>query len=67
VYPLLKGDDERAVIARAHEDPLFVEDLVRNVAERLDSDVRIYWYSVAAENLDSVHDHNVFAMAERSH
>lgn len=67
VYPLLKGEDERSVIARAHENPLFVEDLVRNVAERLDSDVRIHWYSVAAENLDSVHDHNVFAMTERSH
>jgi GTP cyclohydrolase I len=67
VYPLLKGDDERSVIARAHENPLFVEDLVRNVAERLDSDVRIYWYVVEAENLDSVHDHNVFAMTERSH
>lgn len=67
VYPLLKGDDERSVIARAHDNPLFVEDLVRNVAERLDSDVRIYWYKVEAENLDSVHDHNVFAMTERSH
>lgn len=67
VYPLLKGDDERAVIERAHDNPLFVEDLVRNVAERLDSDVRIIWYTVEAENLDSVHDHNVFAMTERSH
>lgn len=67
IYPLLKGDDERSVIARAHDNPLFVEDLVRNVAERLDSDVRIYWYAVEAENLDSVHDHNVFAMTERSH
>jgi GTP cyclohydrolase I len=67
VYPLLKSEDERSVIARAHDNPLFVEDLVRNVAERLDSDVRIHWYTVAAENLDSVHDHNVFAMTERSH
>jgi len=67
VYPLLKADDERVVIADAHENPLFVEDLVRNVAERLDTDVRIYWYAVEAENLDSVHDHNVFAMTERSH
>jgi len=67
VYPLLKGDDERTIIERAHDNPLFVEDLVRNVAERLDSDVRIIWYTVEAENLDSVHDHNVFAMTERSH
>jgi GTP cyclohydrolase I len=67
IYPLLKADDERSVIAAAHDNPLFVEDLVRNVAERLDSDVRIHWYTVEAENLDSVHDHNLFAMTERSH
>ena len=36
------------------------------VAERLDSDVRIHWYRVEAENLDSVHDHNLYACAERS-
>lgn len=66
VFPLLKGDDERSVMARAYERPVFVEDLVRNVAERLDSDVRVYWYSVEARNLDSVHDHNLYASAERS-
>lgn len=66
VFPLLKGDDERSVIAGAHDRPVFVEDLVRNVAERLDSDVRVYWYSVEARNLDSVHDHNLYASAERS-
>ncbi len=66
IYPLMKGDDERAVIEAAHESPVFVEDLVRNVAEKLDSDVRIYWYRVEAENLESVHDHNVYACVERS-
>ena len=65
VFPLLKADDERAVIERAHENPVFVEDLVRNVAERLDSDVRVRWYRVEAENLDSVHDHNAYALVER--
>ncbi len=67
VYPLLKGDDERTLINSAYENPVFVEDLVRNVAERLDSDVRITWYRVEAVNLDSVHDHNLYACAERSH
>jgi GTP cyclohydrolase IB len=66
IYPLLKGDDERAIIEAAYEAPLLVEDLVRNVAERLDSDVRIIWYEVEAENLDSVHDHNLYASVERS-
>lgn len=66
VFPLLTGDDERSVIVEAHERPLFVEDLVRNVAELLDSDVRIRWYRVEGGNLDSVHDHNLYASVERS-
>jgi GTP cyclohydrolase I len=66
VFALMKGEDERAVIENAYENPVFVEDLARNVAERLDSDVRIHWYRVEAENLESVHDHNAYACVERS-
>jgi GTP cyclohydrolase I len=66
VFALLKGEDERAVIEEAYEHPVFVEDLARNVAERLDSDVRVRWYRVEAENLESVHDHNAYACVERS-
>jgi GTP cyclohydrolase IB len=66
VLPLLKGEDERSIIEEAHERPVFVEDLVRNLAERLDSDVRIYWYRIEAEDLDSVHDHNAYACVERA-
>lgn len=66
VLPLLRGDDERAVIEAAYENPVFVEDLARNVAERLDSDVRVHWYRVEAENLESVHAHNAYACVERS-
>ncbi len=65
VFPLLKGEDERSVIEAAYENPVFVEDLARNVAERLDSDVRVHWYRVEAENLESVHDHNAYACVER--
>ncbi len=64
VYPLLTGDDERVVVDTAMENPVFVEDLVRGVAERLNSDVRIHWYRVEAENLESVSDHNVYAAVE---
>ena len=67
VYPLSKRDDERAIIERAAQAPALVEDLARNVAERLDSDVRITWYRVEAKNLESIHDHNVYACVERSH
>jgi GTP cyclohydrolase I len=66
VYALLSADDERYVITAAHERAMFVEDLARNAAERLDSDVRVVWYRIEAENLDSVHDHNLYASVERS-
>lgn len=65
VYPLLKNEDERSIIERAHRRPAFVEDVARGVAERLNSDVRVFWYRVEAQNMDSIHDHNLYASVER--
>ena len=66
VYPLLTGEDERAVIESATLRPVFVEDLVRSIAERLEADVRVRWYRVEAESLESVSAHNVYAAVERT-
>ncbi|MBD3366605.1 MAG: GTP cyclohydrolase I FolE2 [Candidatus Eisenbacteria bacterium] len=66
LYPLLSSDDERTVIEAAHDRPVLVEDLARNVAERLDADVRVLWYSVEARNLDSVHAHDAYASVTRT-
>jgi len=65
VFPLLKAEDERALLEAALARPMFVEDLVRNVAQALDADARVTWYKVEAENLESIHDHNAFASRER--
>jgi GTP cyclohydrolase I len=65
MFPILRGEDERAVLEAAYAKPVFIEDLVRCVAERLDSDVRVTWYRVEAENLESVHEHDVYACVER--
>ena len=65
MFPLLRGEDERALLEAAYAKPVFIEDLVRSIAERLDSDVRITWYRVEAENLESVHEHDVYACIER--
>ena len=40
LYSLLKRPDEKAVTERAYENPVFVEDLVRNVAARSDREPR---------------------------
>lgn len=61
VYPLIKRDDERFVTMQAYDNPVFVEDMVRNVAVRLRDDSRINWFCVTAENHESIHNHNAFA------
>jgi len=66
VYPLLTGEDERAVIESAALRPVFAEDLVRCIAERLEADVRARSYRIHAESLESVSAHNVYAAVERT-
>lgn len=66
VYPLLKRPDERYVTMQAHDNPTFVEDVVRNVAIRLREDKRIIWFRVHAENQESIHNHSAFARIEWS-
>jgi GTP cyclohydrolase IB len=64
VYPLLKRPDEKYVTDLAYRNPVFVEDLVRNVAKRLQSDHRIAWFTTRAVNHESIHNHNAFAVVE---
>lgn len=65
MYSLLKREDEKAVTERAYENPVFVEDLVRNVALRLNAQPEISWYRVEAENYESIHNHNAYACIEK--
>lgn len=65
VYPLLKRADERHVTMQAYDNPVFVEDMVRNVAVRLRHDRRITWFRVHAINHESIHNHGAFAQIEQ--
>ena len=65
LYSLLKREDEKAVTERAYENPVFVEDLVRNAALKLNSHPDITWYKVEAENYESIHNHNAYACIEK--
>jgi len=65
VYGLLKRPDEKYVTERAYDNPKFVEDLVRDIALRLDADVRVRSYKVEAENFESIHNHSAYALVER--
>jgi GTP cyclohydrolase I len=65
LYSLLKRQDEKAVTERAYENPVFVEDLVRNVVLRLNAHPDVTWYKVEAENFESIHNHNAYASIEK--
>ncbi len=65
LWGLLKRPDEKFVTERAYENPKFVEDLVRDVAQRLDADARIDAYVLEAENFESIHNHSAYALIER--
>ena len=50
---------------RAYDNPVFVEDLVRNVALQLKAHRDVTWYKVEAENHESIHNHNAYACIEK--
>jgi GTP cyclohydrolase I len=62
VYPLLKRPDERHVTMQAFDNPVFVEDVVRNVATFLQQDERVLWAEIRAVNHESIHNHSAFAV-----
>jgi GTP cyclohydrolase IB len=64
VYALLKRSDERHVTMQAYDNPVFVEDMVRNAATRLQSDQRVAWFQVQAVNQESIHNHGAFAQLQ---
>jgi GTP cyclohydrolase I len=66
LYSLLKREDEKAVTERAYENPVFVEDLVRNVALKLNAHPEVTWYKAEAENYESIHSHNAYACIEKA-
>ena len=65
LYGPIKRPDEKFVTERAYDNPKFVEDMVRDVAVRLDADDRVLAYTVESENFESIHNHSAYAVVER--
>lgn len=61
VYSVLKRVDEKCVTERGFSNPKFVEDIVRDLAKRLQADDNITWFEVSAENFESIHNHSAYA------
>ena len=62
IYPVLKRVDEKFVTEKAYDTPRFVEDLVREVAIKLKEKSIHTKFEVTAENFESIHNHNAWAM-----
>ncbi|MGC9362299.1 MAG: GTP cyclohydrolase FolE2 [Candidatus Syntrophosphaera sp.] len=66
IYPLLKRQDEKYVTEHAYDNPKFVEDIVREITQKLEADPRILEFYIESENQESIHNHNAYAMVYRS-
>ncbi|MCL1848352.1 MAG: GTP cyclohydrolase I FolE2, partial [Clostridiales bacterium] len=64
VYSLLKREDEKYVTERAYDNPKFAEDLVRDVYTKIRDLGQFPWFSVEAENFESIHNHSAYAFTE---
>lgn len=80
LYSVLKRADEKFVTEQAYDNPRFVEDVVREVYVSLCSflccatdgkacadstkSMKCEWFSVEAENFESIHSHNAYAYTE---
>ncbi len=65
LYGILKRPDEKYVTERAYENPKFVEDMVRDIAVRLNAEERVRAYTVESENFESIHNHSAYALIEK--
>ena len=64
LYGILKRPDEKYVTEHAYDNPKFVEDMVRDIALRLNGDERVLAYVVESENFESIHNHSAYALIE---
>ncbi|MGF7119579.1 GTP cyclohydrolase MptA [Methanobacterium oryzae] len=65
VCELLKRPDENAIVVHAHENPMFVEDCVRNMIQKIVNEFKHFpddtLVTVRQINEESIHRHNAFA------
>ena len=65
LYGILKRPDEKYVTEHAYDNPKFVEDIVRDIAMRLNKEERVLAYVIESENFESIHNHSAYAQIEK--
>jgi len=66
IFGLLKRADEKFVTEKAYNNPKFVEDIVRDIANDLNQDERVLYYRLETENFESIHNHSAYATIENT-
>lgn len=66
IYSILKREDEKFITEKSYENPVFVEDMVREAALRLSEKNGILWFSVESENMESIHNHSAYAQISKN-
>ncbi len=64
LFALLKRPDEKYVTEAAYNNPMFVEDVVRMVAQKALAHPDIAWFSIGVESFESIHKHSAFAYVD---
>ena len=67
LYSVLKRQDEKYVTEHAYKNPRFVEDVVREVylgLKKFPIEKPFKYFSVEAENYESIHNHSAYAFVE---
>ena len=65
LYAVLKREDEKFVTEKAYDNPAFVEDLVRDIAKKLNNNKDIISYTLESENFESIHNHSAYALIKQ--
>lgn len=67
-YSLLKSEDEQWIVNQLHENPLFVEDVTRNLLKNANNKFKNNNLEIEAitKSLESIHKHNVISKGKIS-
>ncbi len=66
IYTLLKREDEKCITEQAYDNPTFVEDVARNLAQEIHKLKEIHSFTLSVESIESIHNHNAFASIDSS-
>lgn len=65
LWGILKRPDEKYITEHAFDNPKFVEDMIRDVANTLAQQQGLAGFRASVENFESIHNHSAWAVIDR--